>query len=324
LPEKETIQQKRNKDKSRNQNPAAILITCMGIAVLLWLTNKLSHEYNGELYAKINYTNIPEGNILGGKTTQQVTLQIKTKGFNLLWMKLKGKDTKIDVNISKLPSSRNYVSTNRIKPDIAAQIAKEFELLAIHPDTLFYGLDKKHTKSVPIIFNSKLEFEQQYGLAGKIILKPNQVKISGPRKDVEAIEKWETEPVEYKKLKKDKEGTVKIKKPSSSVFTIQPDEIQYKIPVEEFTEQEIEVEIKAINVSRKTNLVLFPKKVKIVCQVSMKDFDKIKPSLFRATADFSNIDFSKDKYVDIQVVQSPGFVKRMQYSPRKAEYIIYK
>jgi hypothetical protein len=324
LPEKDTIQHKRVKEKTPQQNSAAILITCMGIAVLLWLTNKLSHEYNGELYAKVNYINIPEGNILGGKTTQQLTLQIKTKGFNLLWLKLKGRKISIDVNINKLPQNRNFVSTNRLKPDIAIQIAKEYELLAIHPDTLLYGLDKKYSKTIPVVLKSNLEFEQQYGLSGKIILNPSQVKISGPRQDINGIEKWETELVEYRNLKSNKEGTVKLKQPSLSGFNVEPEVVKYTIPVEEFTEQEIEVEIKMLNVPKKTNLVLYPKKVKITCQVAMKDFDKVKSSQFRVIADFENIDFSKNKYVDIQVVQSPDFVKRMQHSPRKAEYIIYK
>jgi hypothetical protein len=324
LTEKESIKSSRSKSIASRQNPTAILIVCMGIAVLLWLTNKLSHEYNGELTVQLNYVNIPEDNILGGKTTGQLILEIKAKGFNLLWYKLKRNKLTIDMNMNKLPLNRQYVLTNRLKPEVSSRIPKEYELIAILPDTLYYALDKKFSKKVPVVFNAELNYERQYGLSGKIILSPDEIVISGPKKEITSVEKWETEPVTFNKLKETKEGTVKLKQPEFTNAKIEPDKIQYKIPVEEFTEQEVEVELKAINVPKKLNLILYPKKIKIACLVSLKDFDKVKPSLFKVIVDFSEHDFEKEKYAEIKVVQSPDFVKHIHFSPKKAEYIIHK
>jgi YbbR domain-containing protein len=324
LPEKETTHSRKGRATDPKQNSAAILITCMGIAVLLLITNKMSHHYIGELHTHVNYVRIPEGNILSGKTTQQLTLQIKTTGLNLLWMKFRKNKTEVDINLSKFSTNRNFILASYLKTQIAAQIPKEYELISIQPDTLFYGLDKKFTKSVPVVFKSNLEFEKQYALSGKVLLTPKEVKISGPRKEVTEIEEWETEVVTYQKLKENKEGSVSMKKSLYNGIIIEPERIQYKIIVEEYTEKEVEVEIKAINVPKKTDLVLYPKKVKITCLVAMNDFDKVQASQFKAVVDFADYKAGQSKYFDIQITKSPDFVKHIQSVPRKAEYIIYK
>jgi YbbR domain-containing protein len=324
LTEKETHHNKKGEPKSSQQISAAIFITCMGIAALLWLSNKLSHEYESELSASVNYINIPEGNILGGKTSQHLTLQIKSKGFNLIWLKLRGKKVNLFLNAAKLPQGRNAIAANRIKSEIASQLDKEYEMVAIHPDSLFYSFDKKYSVTVPVAFNSNLDFEPQYGLASDVVLIPAKVQVSGPRNEVMAIEKVETMPVTFNNLKETKEGEVALKKFSSMNVEFNPSVVQYKIAVEEFTEQEIEVEIKTENVPKKVRVDLYPKKVKVICQVTIKDFDKLKSAQFKAVADFRQVDFSKDKYVEIQIKQLPDIVKRYHQTPRKAEYIIYK
>ncbi len=71
-------------------------------------------------------------------------------------------------------------------------------------------------------------------------------------------------------------------------------------------------------------MTIYPKKVKVTCLVSLNDFEKVKADLFEAVADFSNIDMNEDKLVSISLKRQPSFVKNINWSPKRAEFIINK
>jgi YbbR domain-containing protein len=322
--EKEPIKNTVNKSAATPQNQTAILFICMGIAVLLWVANKLSHDYTGEITAKINYTNIPEGQILSGRSTGSLTLQVKTKGSSLLWYKLTRPTTSVDINFAKLPSHRNQALSSRLKSDIAASLPKGYELIAILPETLYYHTDKKASKLIPVELQAVITYEEQYGLSGDIILNPAFVNISGAAKDIMTIDKWKTEKLVLQKIKNSKQGEIGLEPPFLPGITIEPAKIQYSIPVDKYTGHEVVVPLKAIHVPPKMNITLYPKNIKISFQVSLKNFERVQPEMFQAVADFSSHQFDKDKYVAIKVIRAPDFVKHVHASPSKAEYIIHK
>jgi hypothetical protein len=58
--------------------------------------------------------------------------------------------------------------------------------------------------------------------------------------------------------------------------------------------------------------------------VSLNDFEKVKADLFEAVADFYKVDMKEDKLVDITLKRQPSFVKNINWSPKRAEFIMNK
>lgn len=315
---------KNRKIISPKGNTTAMLLSCIGIAVLLWLANRLTHEYDGYLKAHIIYNNIPQDYVLGGGTTKDVTLHVKTKGFYLLLNKIKSDNIGLEINAAMLPFGKEFVASQYLKNIIAASLNKEYTLIGVQPDTLNYIFDKKFSKSVPIKFNYQLDFESQYGLAENILIEPSQVVISGPKKQIIDIKLLETEVIIFKKLKEDLTGSAKVIVPGIINASLDTSFIKYTIKVEKYTEQEIDVPVRLINVPVKNNVVIYPKKVKVTCLVSLNNFEKVKPDLFEVVADFSNIVSTEDKQVLISLKRQPTFVKNVNWSPKRVEYIINK
>lgn len=307
-----------------NSNSTAMLITCISIAFLFWLGNKLSHEYNGFLVAKVNYNNIPNDYILGRNTTKQVILHVRTKGFFLLLNKLRKNIISTDINASLLPLNKTFVTSESIKNIIAATLSNNYALIEVQPDTFFYSFDKRFTKNIQVKFITEIDLEQQYGLSESPKIFPAEVQISGHKKDVTDLKFLETEPLVFSKLKESKNGSIKIIAPNLMNVLIEPNVVEYSINVEKYTEQVIEVPIRIMNAPTKSNMTIYPKKVKVTCLVSLNDFEKVKADLFEAVADFSNIDMKEDKLVSITLKRQPAFVKNINWSPKRAEFIMNK
>jgi YbbR domain-containing protein len=313
-----------NKRVLPNSNSTAMLITCISIDFLFWLGNKLSHEYNGVLIAKVNYNNIPNDYMLGSNTTQQVKLLVRAKGFFLLFDKLKKNKISTDINAALLPLNKTFVTSESIKNIIAATLNKNYALIEVQPDTFFYSFDKRFTKKIPVKLIAEIDFEPQHGLSEKIIITPVEVEISGHKKDVTDLKFLETETLIFNKLKESKTGSVKIKSPMLINVVIDPNVIEYAINVEKYTEQVVEVPVRIVNVPNKSNMTIYPKKIKVTCLVSLNDFEKVKADLFEAVADFYKVDMKEDKLVDITLKRQPSFVKNINWSPKRAEFIMNK
>lgn len=306
------------------QSQTVALMVCMSIAALLWLANKLAHEYKGEIMIQLLFTQVPDDYVLCHTQEDKFIVQVKTKGTHLLWHKLGRKKLIVEIPAQKLSPGKNILPAARLLPDISAYIPKEYEVLAVMPDTFHYCLEKKITKKVPIAIVTDITYHEQFGLAGPIELRPAEVVLSGPKSEISSVKEWETESIIYSRLNQSVSGTVKLKSPAHAYIHLDPAEVSYHIPVEEYTGHEVEVELTPAYLPSRLQLTLYPKRVKITFQVALKDFEKVKPHLFKAVADFSSHQWGKDKYVEVKVVQAPDFVRYVRTTPSKVEYIIHK
>lgn len=320
MPEKDSNKIKRS---SSNSSSTAVLISCIGIAVLLWLGAKLSHEYDGFISASIKYNNIPDGYILGAGATKEIILNIRTKGFYLITEKLKRKRV-VEIDATLLPVSKEFISAEMMKNIIATNFNNSFLLISVQPDTFYYSLDKEHSKKIPVKLNAQLNFEQQFGPSKKTEIKPKEVLVSGPKKVIDTISFIQTNLLKLNNIKENITGKISLSTGGMSYLKIEPNKVDYNISVEKYTEKVIEVPVSVINTPVKTNVVIFPKKVNVSCMVSLSEYEKVTHDMFKAIADFSKINIEEDKQVYIQIKRKPEFIKIINYTPKKAEFIINK
>ncbi len=310
------------KHPAHKDRPTAILIICMGIAVLLWLTIKLNHEYTGTLKATITFDNVPQDYMLSA-SSDKLIIRVRAKGFQLALAQLRKNSVNLEIDASKLPQGREYLLSSRLNAEFSGSL-KNYELLDILPDTFHYTFDKKFSKQVKVKVTTDLSFEKQFGLALPVNTQPEKITVSGPKKLIADIEFWETEPIVYKNLNESKSGNIKLKDAGISGIHMEQSEVQFNIQVEEFTEKNVEVPVKAVNIPKGTEVKIFPKKITIACLVSLQDFEKVRPDLFEAVADFSQIDLKTDTHCEIRLVRVPAFVKNTFLNPGRVEFIIYK
>jgi YbbR domain-containing protein len=269
----------------------------------------------------VRYVNIPEHKILVKELDNRLKLNVETSGFKLILSRLGFQRFFLDVDYKDYRNNR-YVLTEDLRRKFSDNLPPDIKLRSISPDTLFLFFDEKGTKKIPVHLVSQLEFEKQYGLKDSIIISPDSVEITGPRMIIDTIRSWPTIPLKIRGLKTSRDANIDLA-PASGSLTISPKNVHYKVEVEEYTEQSIEVEVKRLNVPQDVEITTYPKKITVTFQVPLSSYQTVGEDAFEAVADFSQIDIKTQQKIFVELTKMPGFVKNVTITPRSVEYIIY-
>ena len=101
-------------------------------------------------------------------------------------------------------------------------------------------------------------------------------------------------------------------------------EVGVHLEVDKFTEAELEVPIFIDHLSIGDSIEIFPKQAKIIYMVSLSNYNKVNPKLFRISADAFDIRNAKNANLRLNVKQFPACVRGIRIEPETVEFIIRK
>ena len=222
-----------------------IRVLFIGIAAFFWLLIKLSKGgYVSTLAYPVLYENIPQSKVMSEAPEDEITLRVSSFGFRLLGYELKNVDPiKIDVKRKARQLNRNkniyYWLPNLYREELEAQLDGQTSLLRLEPDTVFFVLSDRVKKTVPVISKLKKEYAPGYLAYNKEELKPSSVVISGPKILIDSIKSVQTKGRVISAISGDINQKVKIDF-SHDLITVNPQIVQYKQEVDQFTEKELD------------------------------------------------------------------------------------
>ena len=246
--------------------------------------------------------------VISNSLTENVDIQIKAKGSNLLFYKLRRRNQKIafDMRDARQLNDGNiyYLLCNARVDKIVDQFNDGIHVMRIIPDTIFINFNIKITKRLPVKANLSLFFNKQFNLADSITIRPQYITVSGEKDAIDKIVYLEKnagwEHVEF-----------------SNKF------VKAFIRVTKYTETSIELPIEVDNLPVGYTLKTFPDKVIVKFNVAFKNYEKITPLGFRAIVDYKKIEPGSNK-LKIQLTKIPLGAHNVKLATEKIEYIISK
>ena len=101
-------------------------------------------------------------------------------------------------------------------------------------------------------------------------------------------------------------------------------EVGVHLEVDKYTEAELEVPIFIEHLTTGDSVEIFPKQAKVIYMVSLHNYNKVNPKLFRISADAIDIRNSKNSNLRLNIKQSPPYVQGIRIEPETVEFIIRK
>ena len=108
-----------------------------------------------------------------------------------------------------------------------------------------------------------------------------------------------------------------IKPVKNSHFSLSADSVEIFIPVEKFTEGEVQIPVSFL--SEMNNIKLFPEIVTVTYIVALKDYQKVNKDLF-----IIQLIPGTQTNKNIELIHHPSFVKVIKIEPQHIDYIILK
>ncbi|GJM32647.1 MAG: hypothetical protein DHS20C18_16480 [Saprospiraceae bacterium] len=300
----------------------AILLICIGIALIFWFLVKFSQPYKSIKEVRINIE-FPEDRALLDQPPTDMKVELSGSGWDLLYEY---------ISSSAIPLAINMVSTDvldlnraQLRSEIYSSLAaSKLEIAEINYDEINLRLEEKLQKKIPIYLNASLEYSAEYQRQGLVGLKPDSVLVAGPISRVGPLKYWLTDSLILKNIQSSQSIDLKLANPPAELQIV-PQTIKVNIPVEQFTEKSIFVPLQVMNPPPADSLKVFPDKIRITCVVGLSQYDTLTSEDFSIEVDLKSVPLNEGKNsVPIRITRQPEYVKNVSLSPKAAEFFILK
>jgi YbbR-like protein len=313
---------KKNHSLVRNKNIKMFLFFVF-LSFSFWLLINLSKEYISTSKFSVSYYNLSKTKVFQNTPSKSIKLELKTHGFNFLTFQLKQKNIKINLSHLQHFKGNTYILLpNNYLRDFQAQFSQMVEVLSVAADTLFFKLTTNAIKKVKIKPNLKIDFKMGYNYLKPPDISPDSVELQGPKSWLDSINEVITEPLILKNLSENTTQKVAIKKWQNLNYSVST--VTIAVYVDKFTETSLITQFEVINVPPNYTISTIPKEVQVKYQVSLSNFNRVTPQMFKIVSDYALSSKDSLPYLIPRVVKKPTFVKSVTIIPNRIEYLIKK
>lgn len=300
------------------------------LAFIFWYLNSLGKDADYDIKYPVRYINLPEERVLADDLPARLDLYLKGPGYSILKLRLSGNRSPVMLDVStinyrRVPGSRTlsyYIITSGLISKLKNQLRTECEITSIKPDTLFFSFDRIISKQVQVLPDIEVITEKQYLVKGDILAYPDTIVITGPKRILDTVKTIKTRP---RKLKGVNETIIKsFALVTPEECTVSAKKVILTIPVEQFTEAEINVPVKILNCPDSISVKIFPDIVSVKCLVAIGDYKKIEEIPFEVVLDLFKADLNSSEKIPVEFRNIPPYVSSLRVTPAKVDFLIEK
>lgn len=220
----------------------AIFLICFFVAALFWLLKNLSATFSHTISVPIQLTNYPPEWIVYGPEHSKLRLNVRGRGFQLVQRNGVSADPfEIDLSMVVFPKKQGqsaYLLSNQLIVDMHNYMGSKLEWDGVLPDTIFFIVDRRTEKTVPIHFNGSMSAEPDSAYIEHKIT-PDMVSISGPVSVLDKITSISTIEAHFELLHNDLTTQLALTVPDCDSCVLTPNQVELKISLEKPPSEEL-------------------------------------------------------------------------------------
>lgn len=334
---KKDIQEKRNSllskfSPKRLDKRLYVFIICLLFSTLFWLLTVFSKEYTTDISFNACFLNLPADKILIKDLPSKIAVKVKASGFSLLGVQYSAKNDTLFIDASNVKKHLSDNTTNEIYylllnnqlSLMAEQLGGRMKVEKIFPDTVTFVFDQKSQKIVPIKLNLSYSFAKQYQQNGKVKVIPSNIIIKGPKSVLDEINFLETEAKNINGIESTKRHIIPLQKNANQSVDYGIKSVVAEIPAEKFTEAELMLPITIKNVPFGYVVKTFPAQVKVKYNVSLQNYDLVKPEQFVVEANLAATNDINNNRIKVRLVKQPAQISKLKIINPHVEFIMRK
>ncbi|SNR16892.1 CdaR family protein [Tenacibaculum jejuense] len=292
---------------------------------LMWMLINLSKTYTSKIVYRVEYTDLPQNKILQEEPLKKISVTVKGNGFNLLAANFSSK--KIILSLKKIVRKNTndfFLLTANQQEEIQKRLNSGLSLEKVNRDSIHFKLGTLGSKKVPIQSDLNLNYKLGYGLE-EINLSQDSVLVSGPELQLAKINVIKTNTITLQEISEDVDLSLDLLVPEGSTgIKMKLNKIKANILVDKFTEGTFEIPIKIIGIPNRLKLSTFPKKVKVIYKVGLKNYQKITEDLFEVVCDYRKTINDDLSYLMPEIKRKPELISSIRISPQRIDFLIQK
>ncbi len=294
------------------------------LAMIFWILAKFSKETTALVYANVGFDNAPENISVASSSSEKLSFELTTNGFEALSYKFNEPSIVIDVSrFYKEGDSVIVLENADLIKLISSQLDNASGINNLSQNSWTVFLDRLETRKVPVQLVTEINYKEGYRNLGPIAIQPDSVTIVGPLQKIKGIMAINTEKIEEKNASDRIERKIKLQLPDDAEISVKTTEVDVLIEVEEFTQKQFLVPISLINAPLDTEVKLLPNEIMVTFDVAMSQFNAISPSDFKLVCDYRERN-EDESYLWPVMERYPEDLYNMELATKRVEYLIFK
>lgn len=297
----------------------AVLLACMGIALLFWLLVKLSQDYRAEFSLELKY-GIPEEKTFLFDPVEKIEAMVSGSGWDLLSNQFRSAG-RVILEIKEVDDLMR--GSNWLKARIRERLNGNLEVVDVNPEFIRIQLVEKRDKKVPIRLRRQFSFASGFHLKESPRITPDSVTITGPAPLLDTLSFWTTDSIKRQNINSSLDLPVPLTRPGMDVIRLSPSVIRLSAPVEELTEKILFIPVQVKNAP--DSIRIFPEKIRVSSIVGLSDYNLISPEDFTAEVDMTGIKLpSPGNTLPITMSRSPEEAISVNFFPKSTEFYVVR
>lgn len=289
------------------------------LASLFWGLQVMRDDVSFTYHIPLHVVDLPE-NIILTSELPHIEVTLKDKGAQLL--KIWNRDRTIDIpfNPKYKEQSRLLLTTEELNNFIQRTLPPTTQIVSISPNfvSLYYSVGS--SKRIPVEVIARLSIGKQQMIAGRITAAPSFVTAYAPTHLLDQLHVAYTDTIETGLLSETSSFIARFQSVDGVRFT--PEEIEVTIPIESFTEKELNLPIECIGLPSDKALRTFPSRVNVTCFVALSKYKNVTPEQFRAVVHYHELDKATNGKLKVELRNKPEFVTHTYLALDSVEVIL--
>ncbi len=310
--------------KNYKSSKIKLFLFFLFIAMIFWVLTKFSREFTSTMSAKVNYENVPKTAVLSENNVRKITFDLTANGFEILFYKFK--KPSLNIQVGKYYSTDNNdftISKSELMRLVTSSFNRNLAIKNLSVEQLVVHLDPIILKKVKVIAKTDITFKNGFKATDSIQIIPDSVTISGPSESLKDITFIETNLITLKNVEHKITETVKIEGPSKGIVAIDPQKVNVKLGVAEFSQAQMSLPVEVVNLPPDVNIKLVQPTVTVSFDVSVRDFSKISKDDFRVVCDYSQRN-KEENFMLPTLEKKPKTASNFDFDPKKVDFLLFK
>jgi hypothetical protein len=290
-------------------------------STIIWFMVQMSKEYTQIIKVPVSYVNVPLDKSLSEDRPKSLDLRLQDRGFNIWYYKMF--TPKLELNMGRAEEQGQslvyYLEEN--SEAVSKSLGLDLDKSRFLVPEVVVGFQPKTKKVLVVRPQVQINYAVGYAADKALVLVPDSVSVSGPEAMIDSLEFVNTIKKEFNNVSRNLTGEVALDTTGLGRLSFYRNSVGFYQEVAKYTEGQMKIPVKLINVPANTNVSIFPKEVIVKYQVNLNKYDMVEAQDFSLVCDFSKLEAAED-YLLAELVKKPEFVNNIRLSERKIQFVI--
>ena len=286
-----------------------------------WLLLTLNEVYHTELGIKVRLRNIPDEVVMTSEMPDEVKVRVEDRGTVLLNYMVGRTFYPLTFDFDEHVKGSSYIAVTpeEVRRKVQPQLNTTTRLVSVEPDTLSAIYTRGGKKRVPVVLNGKITPDRLYYISD-ISFTPDTIDVYAPSDILSRITAVYTKELTIARVADSVSHHVEFQPVTGAKFV--PSSAELSVVADMYTEKSMEIPVVGVGFPSDKLLRTFPSKVKVVFQVSLKNYKKVSVSDFSIQVSYEDVVRNKAEKLFLKVTSCPSYVTHVRILPEQVDYLL--